>query len=38
LEVDVVYCGGGDTDALLEVPTDELARVTGAETVALALE
>lgn len=38
LEMDVVYCGGGDTDALLEVPTDELARVTGAEAVALALE
>jgi len=38
LEVDVVYCGGGDVDALLEVPTEELARVTGAETVALALE
>ena len=38
LEMDVVYCGGGDTDALLEVPTDELARVTGAEAVNLALE
>jgi len=38
LEVDVVYCGGGDVDALLEVPTEELARVTGAEAVDLALE
>jgi len=37
-EVDVVYCGGGDVDALLEVPTEELARVTGAEAVDLALE
>jgi len=38
LEVDVVYCGGGDVDALLEVPTEELARVTGAKPVDLALE
>ena len=38
LEVDVVYCGGGDVDALLEVPTEELARITGAEPVDLALE
>jgi len=38
LEVDVVYCGGGDGNALLEVPTEELARVTGAEAVDLALE
>jgi len=38
LEVDVVYCGGGDTDALLEVPTEELARVTCAEHADLALE
>jgi len=37
LEVDVVYCGGGDVDALLEVPTEELARVTGAMPVDLAL-
>jgi Cys-tRNA(Pro) deacylase len=37
LEVDMVYCGGGDVDALLEVPTEELARVTGAEAVDLAL-
>ena len=37
LEVDVVYCGGGDVDALLEVPTEELARITGAEAVDLAL-
>ena len=38
LEVEVVYCGGGDVDALLEVPTEELARVTRAEAVDLALE
>jgi len=38
LDVDVVYCGGGDTDALLEAPTEELARITGAEPVDLALE
>jgi len=38
LEVDVVYCGGGDVDALLEVPTGELARVTRAVPVDLALE
>ena len=38
LEVEVVYCGGGDVDTLLEVPTEELARVTRAETVDLALE
>jgi Cys-tRNA(Pro) deacylase len=37
LEVDVVYCGGGDVDALLEVPTEELARVTRAMPVDLAL-
>ncbi|MCX5649542.1 MAG: YbaK/EbsC family protein [Planctomycetota bacterium] len=37
LEVDMVYCGGGDGDALLEVPTEELARVTRAEAVDLAL-
>jgi len=38
LEMDVVYCGGGDVDALVEVPTEELARVTRAEPVDLALE
>jgi len=38
LEVDMVYCGGGDVDALLEVPTEELARITRAEAVDLALE
>ena len=38
LEVDVVYCGGGDVDALLEVPTEELARVTRAKPIDLALE
>lgn len=38
LEVDLVYCGGGDVDALLEVPTAELARVTSAEVVDLAME
>jgi prolyl-tRNA editing enzyme YbaK/EbsC (Cys-tRNA(Pro) deacylase) len=38
LDMDVVYCGGGDVDALLEVPTEELARVTGAEAVDLTLE
>jgi Cys-tRNA(Pro) deacylase len=38
LEVDMVYCGGGDVDALLEVPTEELARVTGAEPVDLTLQ
>jgi Cys-tRNA(Pro) deacylase len=37
LEVEVVYCGGGDVDALLEVPTEELARVTRAMPVDLAL-
>ena len=37
LEVDVVYCGGGDVDALLEVPTEELARVTRAMPVDLAI-
>ena len=37
LEVDVVYCGGGDVDALLEVPTEELARITRAMPVDLAL-
>jgi len=37
LKVDVVYCGGGDVDALLEVPTEELARITRAEPVDLAL-
>jgi Cys-tRNA(Pro) deacylase len=37
LEVDVVYCGGGDVDALLEVPTGELARITRAMPVDLAL-
>jgi len=38
LEMDVVYCGGGDVDALVEVPTGELARVTRAVPVNLALE
>ena len=38
LEMDVVYCGGGDVDALVEVPTGELARVTRAVPVDLALE
>jgi len=37
LEVEVVYCGGGDVDALLEVPTEELARITRAMPVDLAL-
>jgi prolyl-tRNA editing enzyme YbaK/EbsC (Cys-tRNA(Pro) deacylase) len=37
LEVDMVYCGGGDVDALVEVPTEELARVTRAEAVDLSL-
>jgi len=37
LEVDVVYCGGGDVDALLEVPTEELARITRSMPVDLAL-
>ncbi|HET6441806.1 MAG TPA: YbaK/EbsC family protein [Phycisphaerae bacterium] len=37
LEVDVVYCGGGDVDALLAVPTEELARITRAMPVGLAL-
>jgi Cys-tRNA(Pro) deacylase len=37
LEVDMVYCGGGDVDALLEVPTEELARITRAMPVDLAL-
>jgi len=37
LEVDVVYCGGGDVDALLEVPTEELARITEAMPIDLAL-
>jgi prolyl-tRNA editing enzyme YbaK/EbsC (Cys-tRNA(Pro) deacylase) len=38
LEVDVVYCGGGDVDALVEVPTEELARITRAVPVDLALQ
>jgi Cys-tRNA(Pro) deacylase len=37
LEVEKVYCGGGDVDALLEVPTDELLRVTQAEVADLVL-
>jgi len=37
LAVDVVYCGGGDVDALLEVPTEELARITRAVAIDLTL-
>jgi len=37
-EIDVVYCGGGDVDALAEVPTEELLRVTRGRVVDLALE
>jgi len=37
LEVPVVYCGGGEVDALLEISTEELGRVTGAEVVDLVL-
>ena len=37
LEVDVVCCGGGDVDALLEVPTEELSRITEAMPIDLAL-
>ena len=37
LEMDVVYCGGGDVDALLEIPTEELLRVTQAQMVDLSL-
>jgi len=37
LEIDTVYCGGGDVDALLEVPTDELVRVTCSELTDLAI-
>lgn len=38
LEMDVVYCGGGDVAALMEIPTAELARMTRGRAVDLALE
>lgn len=37
LEVETVYCGGGAVDALLEVPTEELRAVTGAQVVDLSV-
>jgi len=38
LEVDTVYGGGGEVDALLEVPTAELLTITRGKVADLALE
>ncbi len=38
LAVETVYGGGGEVDALVEVPTAELLAVTGGQVVDLALE